>query len=378
MSASISTMQPKIITKKDDDNLLQFTIEDTPLSAINALRRIIVSEIPIVGFKTAPHDESDCTIHVNTTRLNNEILKHRLACIPVHIKDDLVTKTPSIPLGNYELVVKKKNTGSDIVYITTEDFQILDKNTKQFLSKSDRDSIFPANDITGDHIDFARLRPKVGSHTDGEELSLTCNLSVLTPKKNGCMYNSTTKCFFTNTIDAIARNDRWEERAQEIKKSDPDANMEFEKRNWMALEGNRHFKPKSYDFQLKTIGVYENAELLNSACNVMIQRLKNIKDNFATVVKIEPSMATLPSSYDIDISNEDYTVGKVLEDFIFDMYVQTNRVVYAGFIKEHPHANSIKYRIAFGSPVETVAIEQLINVVIDASITLFENMRVLF
>ena len=378
MSASISTMQPKIITKKEDDNLLQFTIEDTPLSAINALRRIIVSEIPIVGFKTAPHDESECTIHVNTTRLNNEILKHRLACIPVHIKDDLVTKAPSIPLGNYELVVKKKNTGSDIVYITTEDFQILDKNTKQFLSKSDRDSIFPANDITGDHIDFARLRPKVGSHTDGEELSLTCNLSVLTPKKNGCMYNSTTKCFFTNTIDAIARNDRWEERAQEIKKSDPDANMEFEKRNWMALEGNRHFKPNSYDFQLKTIGVYENAELLNSACNVMIQRLKNIKENFATVVKIEPSMATLPSSYDIDISNEDYTVGKVLEDFIFDMYVETNRVVYAGFIKEHPHANSIKYRIAFGSPVETVAIEQLINVVIDASITLFENMRVLF
>lgn len=378
MSASISTMQPKIITKKEDDNLLQFTIEDTPLSAINALRRIIVSEIPIVGFKTAPHDESDCIIHVNTTRLNNEILKHRLACIPVHIKDDLVTKAPSIPLGNYELVVKKKNTGSDIVYITTEDFQILDKNTKQFLSKSDRDSIFPANDITGDHIDFARLRPKVGSHTDGEELSLTCNLSVLTPKKNGCMYNSTTKCFFTNTIDAIARNDRWEERAQEIKKSDPDANMEFEKRNWMALEGNRHFKPNSYDFQLKTIGVYENAELLNSACNVMIQRLKNIKENFATVVKIEPSMATLPSSYDIDISNEDYTVGKVLEDFIFDMYVETNRVVYAGFIKEHPHTNSIKYRIAFGSPVETVAIEQLINVVIDASITLFENMRVLF
>ena len=378
MSASISTMQPKIITKKEDDNLLQFTIEDTPLSAINALRRIIVSEIPIVGFKTAPHDESDCTIHVNTTRLNNEILKHRLACIPVHIKDDLVTKAPSIPLGNYELVVKKKNTGSDIVYITTEDFQILDKNTKQFLSKSDRDSIFPENDITGDHIDFARLRPKVGSHTDGEELSLTCNLSVLTPKKNGCMYNSTTKCFFTNTIDAIARNDRWEERAQEIKKSDPDANMEFEKRNWMALEGNRHFKPNSYDFQLKTIGVYENAELLNSACNVMIQRLKNIKENFATLVKIEPSMATLPSSYDIDISNEDYTVGKVLEDFIFDMYVETNRVVYAGFIKEHPHANSIKYRIAFGSPVETVAIEQLINVVIDASITLFENMRVLF
>ena len=378
MSASISTMQPKIITKKEDDNLLQFTIEDTPLSAINALRRIIVSEIPIVGFKTAPHDESECTIHVNTTRLNNEILKHRLACIPVHIKDDLVTKAPSIPLGNYELVVKKKNTGSDIVYITTEDFQILDKNTKQFLSKSDRDSIFPANDITGDHIDFARLRPKVGSHTDGEELSLTCNLSVLTPKKNGCMYNSTTKCFFTNTIDAIARNDRWEERAQEIKKSDPDANMEFEKRNWMALEGNRHFKPNSYDFQLKTIGVYENAELLNSACNVMIQRLKNIKENFATVVKIEPSMATLPSSYDIDISNEDYTVGKVLEDFIFDMYVETNRVVYAGFIKEHPHANSIKYRIAFGSPVETVAIEQLINVVIDASITLFENMRLLF
>ena len=43
--------------------------------------------IPTVVFKTFPHSENLANIITNTTRLNNEVLKQRLACIPIHISD---------------------------------------------------------------------------------------------------------------------------------------------------------------------------------------------------------------------------------------------------------------------------------------------------
>jgi len=375
-----TTTAPKLVSKNQEDNLMKFTIKDVPLSAINAMRRVIVSDIPVVGFKTAPHEENQCEILVNTTRFNNEILKHRLACIPVHIKDNFVTKTPSIPLDNYELVVQKKNDTSDVIYVTTEDFQIRDKNTNQFLSKAERENIFPHSDITGDYIDFVRLRPKFTSGGQGEEISLKCAFSVMTPGDSQGTYNSTSRCFFTNTIDVIGRNDAWDKKAAEIKKVDPDANMDFEKKNWMALEGNRYYKKNSYDFELKTIGVYDNTELLNSACVVMIDKFKSLINEYADKVTISTSISTLPNAFDVKIKGEDYTLGKVLEDFLFSKYVDgSKRLTYLGFIKEHPHDDFIKYTMSFGLEAsDPSVVEKLIVEASNDDIKIFETIKGMF
>ena len=373
-------MAPQLVSKTEEDNLMKFTLKDVPLSAINALRRVIISEIPVVGFKTTPHHENQCEILVNTTRFNNEILKHRLSCIPVHIKDNSVTKTPSIPLENYELVVQKKNDTSDIIYVTTEDFQIRDKNTGQFLSKVEREKIFPHSDITGDYIDFVRLRPKFTSGGEGEEISLKCAFSVMVPDQSQYTYNSTSRCFFTNTIDVIGRNDGWEAKAAEIKAANPDADMEFEKKNWMALEGNRYYKQNSYDFQLKTIGVYNNVELLNSACLIMIDKLNKLISDYGDKVIVSSSISTLPNAFDVTIKNEDHTLGRVLADVLYVTFVEgSKRLSYLGFIKEHPHDNHIKYTMSFGMEhTEPAVIEQLIGEGARNAIRIFEDIKSLF
>ena len=373
-------MSPVLVSKNQDDNLLKFTIKDIPLSFINALRRVIISDIPVIGFKTAPHDENQCEIITNTTRFNNEILKHRLACIPVHIKDSLVTKTPSIPLENYELIVKKKNDTSDVIYVTTGDFQIRDKNTNQLLSKSEREDIFPSDEITGDYIDFVRLRPKFTGTGDGEEIDLKCGFSVMTPGESQGTYNSTSRCFFTNTIDAIGRNDAWEAKAAEIKNANPDADIEFEKKNWMALEGNRYYKKHSYDFEVKTIGVYDNIELLNSACIIMIDKFKKLIETYTEKVTVSNSISTLPNSFDIKIKGEDYTLGNVLSDILFDKYVEGNkRLTYLGYLKEHPHDDHIKYTMSFGTEQpDNSVIQQLITEAANDAISIFESVKGLF
>ena len=71
--------------KGEQDGILTFVIDGLNVSFINAIRRTILSDIPTLVFNCFPHDQNDAAIHINTTRLNNEVLKQRLSCIPIHI-----------------------------------------------------------------------------------------------------------------------------------------------------------------------------------------------------------------------------------------------------------------------------------------------------
>ena len=110
-------MNSIIFNKTNDENSCAFTISGINVSFINAIRRTIISDIPIAVFKTMPYDESDCTIHKNTTRFNNEILKQRLSCIPIFIDVD------ETPIKNLTLKIKHINSTSQIQYFTTENFK---------------------------------------------------------------------------------------------------------------------------------------------------------------------------------------------------------------------------------------------------------------
>ena len=112
-------MNPQVVVKTEEDNSLKFTLTGANVSIANALRRTMLSNIPTIGFKTFPEEENDCEIHTNTTRFTNEIIKHRLSQIPVHIKDT------SIPLEQYLVVINKKNDSDTIEFVTTEDFKII-------------------------------------------------------------------------------------------------------------------------------------------------------------------------------------------------------------------------------------------------------------
>ena len=116
-------MEPVISKISDESPALKFTLSGVNVSVANALRRIILSEIPCVVFRTTPYEKNDCKIEINTTRMNNEIIKQRLSCIPIHIND------VDFPIDNYILEVDKKNESDSIEYVTTEDFKIKDINS---------------------------------------------------------------------------------------------------------------------------------------------------------------------------------------------------------------------------------------------------------
>ena len=74
-------MEPRINILNEDDNILKFRLSGVDVSLANAIRRIILSDIPCYVFRTTPYSENKATIFINTSRLNNEIIKQRLSCI---------------------------------------------------------------------------------------------------------------------------------------------------------------------------------------------------------------------------------------------------------------------------------------------------------
>jgi DNA-directed RNA polymerase alpha subunit len=365
---------PKIESKQETDDTLTFNISESNVSIVNALRRTIMSDIPSVVFHTFPYAENNCTIEKNTTRFNNEIIKHRLSCVPIHLTD------LSIPLENYLLVLNKRNEGGNVMYVTTEDFEIKDIKTGKFLSKGDRDEIFPKNEITNHFIEFLRLRPKLASNLEGEEISLTCKFSISTAKENSA-YNQTSTCLYQNTMDAVKANDVWREKEKELKaggmKSD---DIAFEKKNWFLLDAKRIYIPDNYKFVLKTVGIYENKALVKMACEVLMNTFSALKQavetDKASLVAIKTKVSTIDNCYDVILQSHDYTVGKVIEYFLYvKHYLGDKMLSYNGFNKEHPHDSHSILRMGFKNPTDIGVVKQLVGDALNDSIEVFAEIK---
>ena len=189
-------MEPVVTKLAEDNGVLTFTLSGVNVSIANALRRIVISEIPCVVFRTSPHDENRVAISINTTRLNNELIKQRISCVPVHISDT------SVQFDTYEVIIDKKNTSDVIEYVTTGDIVIKDTKTGEMLSTPTVRSMFPPDPITGDYIDISRLRPRLSEDIDGEHLKFVAKLDVGTAKENGS-FNVVSTCSYGNTADPI-------------------------------------------------------------------------------------------------------------------------------------------------------------------------------
>ena len=241
--------EPIITNTNVSNNNITFTLQGVDVSVANALRRTIMSDIPVIVFKTYPENENLATIIKNTSRMNNEIIKQRLSCIPIHIND------MEFPLDSYILEINEENTEENMKIVTTEDFKIKNVQNDQYLTRDKVKKIFPPNDITKQYIDFVRLRPRISEQIPGESLHLTCKFSISNAKDNG-MFNTTSTCVFSNTPDNEKIDSEWSIEEKKIKKENDSLELTLERDNFILLQGQRIFIPNSFDFIIDSIGIY--------------------------------------------------------------------------------------------------------------------------
>lgn len=359
-----------IISKMNDDEL-KFTLSGVNVSIANALRRIILSEIPIVVFRVSPNDKNKCNIIANTCGLNNEIVKHRLSCIPIHIKD-----VSDFPLKNYMLELHVQNNTDTTIYVTTKDFVIKDLVSGKPLPENKIREIFPADETTSDFIDFVRLKAKPAEEIQGKIIHLTSEFDIGTAKEDSA-YNVVSTCSYGNTIDDSAQEAKLAQLKQKWKdEGKKEIEIQFEAANWKLLEGKRIFKKDSFDFVIQSIGIYTNAELLILACKVMIEKLQNLNSIIEKdQLEIKIAESTIPNCYDIKVENEDYTIGKVIEYFMLSSFYEKGILTYCGFKMLHPHDSYSLIRVAYKEPIVIDIIKNDLKTCIDYSIETFTKIR---
>ena len=319
---------PKVKDGIINKGVLTFTIDDCNVSIANALRRTILSDIPTIVFDT---NKDKINITSNTTRFHNEILKQRLGCIPVHIKD-----TEGIEHLKVELDVN--NLTDSLLYVTTKNFKILNVLTNKYLSDSQVHSIFPPNKITNHHILFTRLRPKISNDIPGEMIKLDVKFKVATAKEDG-MYNVVSTCAYGNTPDKVEQHNRWQEIAEQLESQGvPSTKIDYQRQDWYTLQAKRHFIADSFDFKIETIGIFDHNEIIHKALDILIKKLDKILKNCENEeIELNRNATAMENAFDIKLLGEDYTIGKVLEYILHEEYYKKNSTLsYVGFIKKHP------------------------------------------
>jgi DNA-directed RNA polymerase subunit L len=344
------------------------------VSFANALRRTILSDIPVVVIQTETEEVNQCKIEINTGRLHNEILKHRLSCIPIHTKD---LKTFS---EKYRLEVDVKNEGDNTLFVTTEDFKIRNKESGNFITKEETRNIFPPNSITGAFIDFARLRPKIGDEIPGEHLKLVAEFSIATAKDNS-MFNVASKCSYANTPDLTRASEMWERQEAKLREEGTSKDdIAFQRRNFYLLDAQRFFESDSFDFVIQTLGVFDNPELVWKACAILqIKMITVVETVDSGTILITPTMTTMEHSFDIFLDGEDYTVGKVLEYILYEThYMGDKSLTFCGFKKFHPHDTDSRIRVAFVENADNMRVKEILRAAAVKAVDTFEKMYKLF
>jgi len=417
MAAASASLDIPTVTRLEDANLrgeYVFQVSNVDVSVMNALRRVILSDLPVVVIRTFPDSVKNPVIFENTTRMHNEIIKQRLACIPVFTdrisdadKFDLITKT--------KFKIEQENKEERVTYVTTKEIELESLNPADYKVPGElKSTLFPISKLNGQelgHIDIVRLRPPVAkfqrnqqetSIVPGDKLYLEGRFAV------GCArqfsgFNVASTVVFTNVQKTPAELDR----AWEAFKAKPDNNItekneEFERKNWNCLQAKREVVPNSFEFRLKPLGDAEPNNILKAAFKVLREKLKKIKDNVGNMVTSisSESDTTLHQAYEIKlveqpntpqlgnvpaeadtwekllepayeyVATDAYTIGKLLEYALYTLYFPS-QLSFCGFDLPHPHSKKAVIRIALSSTA-TDNVRGMVETAIEAIVKVLE------
>lgn len=362
--------EPSITDLSEINKILKFTLSNVNVSYANGIRRTIISDIPCIVFDALHDNNQNTNFEINNTRLNNEIIKQRLSCIPIYLKD------LEINIDDYIIEVDVINNSTSTLFVTTKDFKIKNIKTEKYLNEATRDKIFPPNDITSMYIDLCRLRPKLDESLSGEQIKFTAKMKVSSAKKNGG-FNVASTCAYGNTLDNFKIQEMREKFIEELEKNEiNEDDFQIQLADWNNLNAKRYFIQDSFDFKIESVGVYENKEIVSMAINILIKKLDEIKEIYSkNSGLITSSESTLNNGFDIKLENEDFTIGKILEYELYQNHYNGDKILsFCGFRKPHPHINESFIRLGFNSETELTKVNELIIESASNAITLLKKL----
>ena len=365
----MSNISKFVFTDIKDPFNIYFRLENSHPSIANSIRRLILSDVETIGFKTEPLEETEVIILKNTTSLHNEFLLHRIGMIPINF--------PNVSKFNpnrYKFILDVQNDSSKILDVTTSDFQVFDTELNEGIGDFiDSEQFFPKNKQTGEYILITKLKPNLSG--DGEKLHLEAKGFKGSGKINS-RYQPTCVSVYKNTLDDTLLVTE-KQKFLDNKKAELGEKFESNKEHLMTEFDVSHadrcfltdenMTPNTFDFNIESIGVIESGKILDESLKIlsfklgkMNQALQNLKNNKYDI-RIGKS-DTLMNAYDLTIPNENHTLGFLLQSFM-EKEISKDVVTFVGYYNPHPLKNYIILRVAVVDNEETTVVSNILEVI---------------
>ena len=262
-----------------DSFRLDGELKNVPVAFVNALRRILLAELPVVVV-------SNVRILENTTTMTHEMLKHRVEMLPVNVRPEEagVIRDTKITLRFLPSPEARE--------VTTDDFAIAGPAPNVLLK--DRDMNTP--------LFFLALKPNESVHVEATLAIAPTGMSHV------CVST------FRNHIDPdIAKMDRDTMIARAG--DDPIAQREAAQL-FDAFHYQRSFsrdkdtgRPNWFDFTVESIGAIQAKDLVKRACEVLKSK---IEEWVKTPIQRESE-----GYYRMETEGETFTLGQLLQEVIY-------------------------------------------------------------
>jgi DNA-directed RNA polymerase subunit L/DNA-directed RNA polymerase alpha subunit len=360
--------------KKLDDRAYSFTLSPIHVTYANTLRRLILTGVETVAFRsdmTSTGSTTDVVIKRNDTPMTNEMLADRIGLIPINVTDPLSWKD-----DKYIFTLKVAGSKDNTTYVKAGDFKVSEvSSTEEGAAESEMlnvpsDKFFPVNPITRDTCLIATLQP--GSGPTQQFIEITAKATKGTGRAHA-RFSPVSQCSYEYSPDSDPqRIDEmfltWldvAKKASGVEKGSERYNELRREFNTMQIKRcykiNEKGEPDSFDFTVETAGVLPVPYIVERACEVgenMCSRYVNIHRGELPAEMTISSADSRLIGYDFLIRGHDHTLGNLLQTWLVENHIQGSaspKVTYAGYSVPHPLRDEMVLRIGVEDGEEATA-----------------------
>jgi len=382
----------------EDERTYQFTLSPIQVSYANTLRRLILTGVETIAFRsdmTSTGSTTDVEVKQNDTPMTNEMLADRIGLLPLCIPDPLQWKE-----DRYLFVLNATGNKDNMTHVTASDFVVKEfistEDSKEEYEKQEKKEVivqsapfFPPNPRTGQTCLIATLPRVVGSAPQG--IHIVAKATKGTGREHA-RFSPVSQCSYEYTLDTNpVRQEtmftQWLASAKKIGALEEDSQRYKElKREFNTMQIKRCFQinekgePYSFDFTIETVGCLTVPYIVKRACEVgenMCSRYVNLQQGDV------PPEITISSSdsriigYDFLVRGHDHTLGNLLQTWLVEHHIEGTaepKITYAGYCVPHPLRDEMVLRIGVEDGEITTARKAFAEAA-KGCVQLFQNLR---
>jgi len=386
-------MQFSNLQKHEDNRTYQFTLSPVHVTYANTLRRLILTGVETVAFRsdmTSTGSTTDVEVKRNDTPMTNEMLADRIGLLPIHVTEPLKWVS-----DDYTFILNVSGNKDSTTYVKSSDFKIIPKkgddssDEKEEYIEALTERFFPPQPITRDTCLIATLQP--GSSLTQQSIEIIAKASRGTGREHA-RFSPVSQCSYEYTQDSDPRRieemfAKWLQITKKVGVIDKaTARYEELQREFNTMQVKRCFKinekgePYSFDFTIESVGILSVPYIVEQACEVgenMCSRYVNMGQGDLPSEITMTSADTRMIGYDFLFRGHDHTLGNLLQTWLVEHHIEGDaspKITYAGYSVPHPLRDEMVLRIGVQDGEESTA-RQAVAAAAKGCVGMFQSMR---